>query len=151
MAGSVQQGVAEKLKESTGIENGWKPIPLSLKILFVVFVLWSIGSVMNISERYESGLPFFGMFLYGFYASLIVLLLDVVAPLTFLSALWKRKSWAAPFALSYIAVFVLNGIVAFFTVREQLGIPQILIPSIVNVIFFVVIYKTRSYSKNIHT
>ena len=135
------------MNESMGIEKGWKPIPLSLKILFVVFVLWSIGSVMNITERSESGLPFFGVFVYGYVASLIVLLLDVVAPLTFLFALWNRKSWAASFALSYIAVFILNGIVAFFTVREQLGIPQILIPSIVNVIFFIVIYKTRSYFK----
>ena len=128
-----------------GLEKGWKPIPLSLKILFVVFILWTIGSVMNISGRYESGLPFFGVFVYGNVASLIVLLLDVVAPITFLFALWNRKSWAVSFALSYIAVFIFNGIVAFFTVREQLGIPQILIPSIVNVIFFIVIYKTRSY------
>ena len=133
------------MNENNGIEKGWKPIPLSLKILFVVFVLWVIGSVFAISERSESGLPFFGMYVYGTVAGLIVLLLDVVAPLTFLFALWNRKSWAVSFALSYIVIFILNGVVAFFTVREQLGIQQILIPSIVNVIFFIVIYKTRSY------
>ena len=135
------------MKESMEIEKGWKPIPLSLKILFVVFVLWTIGSVLNISTRYESGLPFFGVFVYGISASLIVLLLDVVAPITFLFALWNRKSWAVSFALSYIVVFMLNTIVALFTVREQLGLPQILIPLIANVIFFIVIYRTRSYSK----
>ena len=135
------------MNENNRTEKGWKPIPLSLKILFVVFVLWAIGSVFAISERSESGLPFFGMYLYGSYAGLIVLLLDVIAPLTFLFALWNRKSWEAAFALTYIAVFILNGVVAFFTVREQLGIPQILIPSIVKVIFFIFIYKTRSYSK----
>ena len=130
-----------------GIEKGWKPIPLSLKILFVLFVLWSIGSVLNISTRYELGLPFLGVFVYGIVASLIVLLLDVVAPITFLFALWNRKSWAASFALSYIAVFILNSAVAFFTVREQLGLMQILIPTIANIIFFIVIYRTRSYFK----
>lgn len=135
------------MNESTEIEKGWRPIPFSLKILFVVFVLWAIGSVFAISERSESGLPFFGVFVYGNVAGLIVLLLDVAAPITFLFALWNRISWAASFALSYIAVFILNGVVAFFTVREQLGIPQILIPSIVNIIFFIVIYKTRSYFK----
>ncbi|TFB10165.1 hypothetical protein E3V55_06455 [Candidatus Marinimicrobia bacterium MT.SAG.3] len=135
------------MNENNRTEKGWKPIPLSLKILFVVFVLWAIGSVFAISERSESGLPFFGMYLYGSYASLIVLLLDVMAPLTFLFALWNRKSWGVSFALTYIAVFILNGVVAYFTVREQLGIPQILIPSIVNVIFLLVIYKTRSYTK----
>ena len=143
--GSIRNG--KKMKESMGLDKGWKPIPLSLKILFVVFILWTIGSVMNISGRYESGLPFFGWFVYGNVASLIVLLLDVVAPITFLIALWNRKSWAATFALSYIAVFILNSTVALFTVREQLGLIQILIPTIANVIFFIVIYRTRSYLK----
>lgn len=133
------------MKESMGIENGWKPIPLSLKILFVVFVLWSIGSVLNISNRYELGLPFFGVFVYGIVASLIVLLLDVVAPITFLFALWNRKSWAVSFALSYIIVFILNSTVAFITVRGQLGLPQILIPLVANVIFLIVIYRARGY------
>lgn len=134
-----------KMKESMEKEKGWKPIPLSLKILFVVFVLWSIGSLFAIPTRYDLGLPFFGVFVYGIVASLIVLLLDVVAPITFLFALWNRKSWAALFAFSYIAVFILNSTVAIFTVREQLGLPQILFPLVANIVFFVVIYKTRSY------
>ena len=133
------------MKEFIGIERGWKPIPLSLKILFVVFVLWSIGSLFALPTRYESGLPFLGVFVYGIVASLIVLLLDVVAPITFLFALWNRKSWAASFAFSYIAVFILNSIVALFTVREQLGLMPILIPLVANIVFFVVIYKKRSY------
>ena len=128
-------------------EKGWKTIPLSLKILFVLLVLWTLGSVLNISNRYESGLPFLGVFVYGIAAILIVLLLDIAAPITFLFALWNRKSWAASFALSYIAFFILNSVIAFFTFREQLGLMQILIPTIANVIFFIVIYKTRSYFK----
>ena len=143
--GSIRNG--KKMNESMGLEKGWKPIPLSLKILFVVFILWTIGSVLGISTRYESGFSFFGAFVYGIVASLIVLLLNVVAPITFLFALWNRKSWAATFALSYIAVFILNSTVALFTVREQLGLIQILIPTIANVIFFIVIYRTRSYLK----
>lgn len=126
-------------------EKGWKPIPLSLKILFVLFVLWSLGSLFAIPARYESGLPFFGLFVYGVVAALIVLLLDVAAPITFLYALWNRKSWAATFALSYIALFILNSTVAIFTVREQLGLMPILIPLAANIIFLAVIYKARNY------
>ena len=135
------------MKEFIGIERGWKPIPLSLKILFVVFVLWSIGSLFALPTRYESGLPFLGVFVYGIVASLIVLLLDVVAPITFLFALWNRKSWAATFALSYITVFIFNSTVAFFTVREQLGLMPILIPLVANIIFLTVIYNTKDYFK----
>ena len=130
-----------------GKEKGWKPIPLSLKIIFVVFVFWSIGSVLSISTRYKSGLPFLGVFVYGLVAGIIVMLLDIAAPITFLFALWNRKSWAAPFALFYISFFILNSIIAFFTFREQLGLMQIFIPTIANIIFFVVIYTSRSYFK----
>ena len=126
-------------------ENGWKPIPLSLKIIFVIFILWSIGSVLGVSTRYELGLPFFGVFVYGIVAVLIVLILDIIAPITFLFALWNRKSWAARFALTYITIFILNSIVAIFTFREQLGLLQILIPLIANIFFFIVIHKKRSY------
>ena len=126
-------------------QTGWKPIPLSLKILFIVFILWSIGSILGISSRYESGLPILGMFVYGIVAALVVLLLDVVAPITFLLSLWKRKSWAASFALSYITIFIINSAVAFFVVGERLGLMPILIPLLFNVVFFIVIYRSRSY------
>jgi len=126
-------------------EKGWKPIPLSLKILFVVFVLWSVGSVMNLPNLFENGLPLFGNFVYGITAALIVLLLDIIGPMTFLFALWNRKSWAAKWAFSYIGIFILNSAVALFTVREELGLPQILVPTIASIIFLVVIYWQRNY------
>ena len=132
-------------------QTGWKPIPLPLKILFVLFVLWSIGSVFAIPARHESGLPLLGVFVYGFVASLVVLLLDVVAPAAFLFALWNRKSWGASFALSYISAFILNSIVAFFAVREQLGLMPILVPLLFNLGFFIIIYRSRWYFIEKHT
>ena len=135
------------MKESMEKEKGWKPIPLSLKILFFVFIFWTVGSILNAPNLYTSGLPLFGVFVYGITASIVVLLLDIVGPMTFLYALWNRKSWAAVWALSYISLFILNSAIAFFTVREQLGLVQILIPTIASVIFFIVIYNQRSYFK----
>jgi hypothetical protein len=126
-------------------ETGWKPIPLSLKVLFVVFVLWIVGSVFALPGRYELGLPFFGVFVYGVIASLIVLVLDILAPSTFLFALWKRKAWGPTFAFSYIGIFIINSIVAIFTVREQLGFMPIFMPLLFNVAFLAVIYKEKDY------
>lgn len=126
-------------------QKGWKPIPLVLKILFVVFVLWIFGAVMNLSNLMESGLPLFGTFVTGVTAALIVLFLDVIGPLAFLFALWTRKSWGPKWAYFYIGLFILNSIVAFFTVADELGLPQILIPIIVSIIFIIVIYFKRDY------
>ncbi len=128
-------------------EIGWKPIPLPLKILFVVFILWLVGSVMNLPNLFENGLPLFGNFVYGMTAALIVLLLDIIGPATFLFALWNRKSWAAKWAFAYIGIFILNNTVALFTVREELGLPQILVPTITSLIFLAVIFWKRNYFK----
>ena len=139
--------MSETLEETVSIEKGWKPIPLPLKILFVVFILWLVGSVMNLSNLVENGLPLFGQFVYGMTAALIVLLLDIIGPVTFLFALWNRKSWAPIWAFAYIGIFILNSTVALFTVREELGLPQLLVPTIASFIFLAVIFWKRNYFK----
>ena len=137
--------MSEMMEETVATEKGWKPIPLQLKILFVVFILWLVGSVMNLPNLFENGLPLFGSFVYGMTAAFIVLLLDVIGPVTFLFALWNRKFWAAKWAFAYIGIFVLNNTVALFTVREELGLAQILLPTIAGLIFLAVIFWKRKY------
>jgi len=137
--------MSETLEETVSIEKGWKPIPLPLKILFVVFILWLVGSVMNLPNLFENGLPLFGKFVYGMTAALIVLLLDIIGPMTFMFALWNRKSWAPIWAFAYIGIFILNSTVALFTVREELGLPQILVPTIASLVFLAVIFWKRNY------
>ncbi len=139
--------MSETLEETVSKEKGWKPIPLPLKILFVVFILWLVGSVMNLPNLFENGLPLFGKFVYGMTAALIVLLLDIIGPVTFLFALWNRKSWAPIWAFAYIGIFILNSTVALFTVREELGLPQLLVPTIASFIFLAVIFWKRTYFK----
>ncbi|MCP4980942.1 MAG: hypothetical protein GY935_10660 [Gammaproteobacteria bacterium] len=139
--------MSETLEETIAKEKGWKPIPLPLKILFVVFILWLVGSVVNLPNLFENGLPLFGNFVYGMTAALVVLLLDIIGPVTFLYALWNRKSWTAKWAFAYIGIFILNSTVALFTVREKLGLPQILVPTIASLIFLAVIFWKRNYFK----
>lgn len=138
--------ISEKaMEEAVAKEKGWKPIPLPLKILFVVFVLWSTGAVLNLPNLFENGLPLFGNFVYGITAALIAALLDIIGPVTFLFALWNRKSWAAKWAFSYIGIFILNNTIAFYTVSKELGAAQILIPTIASIVFIAVIYWKRNY------
>jgi len=133
------------MEDSANKETGWKPIPMALKVLFIVLVLWSFGAVMNLPNLLNTGLPLFGVFVDGMPAFLVVLLLDFIGPLTFLYALWNRKEWAAKWAYSYIGIFILNSVIAFFTVRDQLGVAQILVPTLASAIFVAVIYWKRHY------
>ena len=135
---------------SETLEKGWKPIPLPLKILFIVLVLWLVGSVMSLPNLYENGMPLFGTFVYGLSATILPLLLDFIGPVVFLFALWSRKSWAANWALAYNGIFILNNLVAFITVREELGAPQILVPTIASLVFLAIIFWKRSYFIKTH-
>ncbi len=125
--------------------KGWDPIPLPLKILSVLMVLWATGSAMNLPHLMANGLPLFGTFVFGIGALLIVLFLDFIGPGGFLYALWKRKSWGVRWAFFYIGLFVLNGIVALLVLRDQLGTAQILVPNIISLLFLAVIFWKRVY------
>jgi len=125
--------------------TGWKPIPLALKVLSVVMVLWALGSAMNLPNLMESGLPVLGAFVSGIGALLVVMFLDFIGPAIFLYALWNRKPWGVRWALFYIGLFILNGVVALLTVSSQLGFVQILVPSFACMVFLAVIFWKRSY------
>ena len=127
------------------VATGWQPIPLPLKILSVVFLLWAIGAVMNLPNLVSNGMPVMGVFIYGPTAALLPILLDFVGPGVFLFALWHRKTWAPMWAATYIGLFIVNNLVALFTVREVLGLPAILGPTAVAVLFLAVIYWQRHY------
>ena len=135
------------MKEFMRIKKGWKPIPMSLKILFVVFVIWSVMTLVVIESAFDIGYPLFGIIFNGALGVVIALLLNFLAPLIFVYALWNRYSWGAKYAMTYIGFFIINNAVALALLQEQFGLPQILFPLITNIVFFVVIYKTRSYFK----
>ena len=128
-------------------EKGWRPIPLSLKILAVVFIFWSVMTLLTIKFAFDIGYPILGIMFDGALGLVIAFLLVFLAPLIFVYALWNRYSWGANFALTYIGFFIINNAIALVLLQEQLGLPQILLPLIANVVFFVVIYLKRSYFK----
>jgi len=125
--------------------TGWKPMPLALKILSVILLLWAVGAVMNLPNLMNTGLPLLGVFVSGSTALAVVVVLDMIGPLLFLYALWTRKSWGPKWAVTYMGLFILNSVVAFFTVRPELGLPQILIPATVSLLFLAVIMWKRDY------
>ena len=126
-------------------EKGWKLIPIPLKVLAVLMVLWALGTVMNMPSLSENGLPLLGTFVYGAAALSVAIFLDIIGPVVFLYGLWNRKSWSVKWAFFYIGLFIINSLFALFTVSEQLGLPQILIPTVVSATFLAVIYWQRAY------
>ena len=135
----------DALENKPARSSGCKPIPLPLKILSGVFVLWVVGAAMNLSGLMANGLPLFGKFVFGVAVLPLVIYVDVIGPLVFLFALWTRKSWGVKWAFAYNGLFILNNMIAFFVLRDVLGLPQILVPTFVSVLFLGVIFWKRAY------
>lgn len=124
--------------------TGWKSLPLSLKILFIVLLLWAGMSVSVLVMMPKREIAFFGLMLRGTGAAIVVLLLDFISPLLFLYAMWRRLKWGANFGMLYNGIFILNSIVALFTFRAEFG-NAIYFPLISSTIFFYIIYRERKY------
>ena len=139
--------MTNKMKEPMEKGKGWKPIPLSLKILAAVFIFWSAMTLIIIKFALNVGYPIFGIMFDGVLGLVIAFLLVFLAPLIFVYALWNRYRWGAKFALTYIGFFIINNIFALTLLQERIGLPQILFPLITNIIFFIIIYRKRSYFK----
>lgn len=137
--------MSDALENNATRSSGWTPIPLPLKILSGVFVLWMTGAAINLPNLITHGLPLFGTFVFGAAALPLVIYVDVIGPLIFLFALWTRKSWGVKWAFAYNALFIINNTIAFFVLHDVLGLPQILIPTFVSVLFLGVVFWHRGY------
>lgn len=124
--------------------NNWKPIPLALKILSVLLLLWAAMSIAVLVTTPERQIAFYGFLLKSTPASIIILILDVISPLVFLYALWNKLKWGAIFGMAYNGVFIINNIIALFMFKEVFG-NGIYFPLIISTIFFSLIYKERKY------
>jgi hypothetical protein len=96
------------MKEFIGKDKGWKPIPLSLKILAGFFIFWSVMTLFTIKFAYDIGYPILGIMFDGIIGFIIAFLLVFLAPLIFVYALWNRYSWGAKYAMMYISFFIIN-------------------------------------------
>jgi hypothetical protein len=104
-------------------------------------------TLATIKFAFDVGYPILGIMFDGILGLVIAFLLVFLAPLIFVYALWNRYGWGAKFALTYIGFFIINNTVALALLQEKLGLPQILLPLVANVIFFIVIYRKRGYFK----
>ncbi len=124
--------------------NGWKPLPILLKVLFVLLLLWVAMSIAVLVGMPEREIAFFGLILMGVPGMVVVIALDVLAPLTFLHAAWHRLGWGAAFGMLYNAVFIVNNLIALVLFQEKFG-NGIYFPLVASLIFLAIIARERRY------
>jgi len=72
------------------MSKGWKPLPVILKIIFVILVFRVFFSIFSISPSFDNGFDIFGFTLYGLYAVNIFFILKTLLPLVILVCMHQR-------------------------------------------------------------
>ena len=127
------------------INKAFQAIPLSLKILSGILMVWSLMTLITIQFAFEVGYPLLGVLFNGVVGFAIAFLLVFLAPLIFVYSLWKRYFWGANFGLIYTGFFAFNNLLALIFMKDVFGLSQIVVPMIANLIFFCVIYYNKNY------
>ncbi|HOV10565.1 MAG TPA: hypothetical protein PLT47_08460 [Bacteroidales bacterium] len=90
------------------MNNGWKPLPVILKIIYVILMFRVFFSFFSLSPSFDQGFDFFGFTLYGLIAINIVFIFKVLLPLVILLCMHKRYMHTWLIAVAYFLVSSLS-------------------------------------------
>jgi hypothetical protein len=121
-----------------------KAMPISLKVLSVLLTLWVAMTIAVTVSMPDREIAFFGVMLKGSLATMTVVVLDILCPLVFIYAAFKRLGWGAIFGIAYNGIFFLNCVLSLFLFMGKFG-DAIYFPLVASAIFLAIIFKDRKY------
>ncbi len=98
-------------------ENGWKPMPLALKIIFVFIAIGVLFSAPALFAAGVTGYSVLGFFLSGIPATLAALFF-VALSAVILYGMWTRATWAGTMAIAYYSYFALNTLLSIPSAKK---------------------------------
>ena len=96
---------------------GWKSMPTSFKIFFVLYILTMFSVLFSPIKAFSSGFSFLGIFLSGIFASILVGIISIGAILRLVS-IWKRSSWMYKYLLAFGSFLIVNGLLSIIHIRR---------------------------------
>jgi hypothetical protein len=145
-------------------QKGWSPLPLSLKVIFVILVIGVVSSLFGLISVAQAGFSFLGIYVTGI-AGVAVFGLTVIAAGLLAIAFWNRYSWAGKYGIGYFGFFIANGLLGILNIPRMLalvgssfqsvpgaelilyvsGVTSIIVGTVVNVVFLILVYRNKSY------
>lgn len=98
------------------MNKGWKPLPVILKIVFVILISRVFFSVFSISPSFDNGFDIFGFTFYGLYAIYIFFILKTLLPLVILVCMYQRYRHTWIIAVVY---FLFMSVSLMFTLTNS--------------------------------
>ena len=91
------------------INKGWKPMPVILKIIWIILIVQTFFSVLTIASVYGNGFEFMGFYLFGLMAINVFFFVKLAIPIVLIIGMHQRYGWIWIMALIYFLMFVVNG------------------------------------------
>lgn len=111
--------------------KGWKPLPVILKIIFVILIFRVFFSIFSISPSFDNGFDIFGFTLYGLYAVNVFFILKTLLPLIVLVCMFRRYRHTWIIAVVY---FFFMSMSILFTLTNSMDILQRILEQIPNMV-----------------
>jgi hypothetical protein len=100
------------------MEKGWKPMPVILKIIWIILIVNTFFALLSIGGIYNVGFDFMGFSLYGMYAINVFFLTKLVLAILIIVGMHQRYGWIWMVAVGYYLLFAINGFTSIINIDE---------------------------------
>lgn len=88
--------------------SGWKPLPVILKVIWIILLIGVVFSVPAVFSARTSGYPIFGLNVFGYWAAVLMFLVNLLLPVWLIIAMLKRYSWTWIYAVAFYLFIIIN-------------------------------------------
>lgn len=100
------------------MEKGWKPMPVILKIIWIIQIVTAFFALLQIGGIYNVGFEFMGFSLYGLYALNVFFIFKIVIPVFVIIGIHQRYRFIWIAAVSYFVLMAVNGFACIGIIDE---------------------------------
>jgi hypothetical protein len=100
------------------MEKGWKPMPVILKIIWIIQIVFTFFAMLIIASYYNNGFEFMGYSLFGMIAVDIFFMVKIALPIVLIIGMHQRYGWIWIVAMIYYLMFVINGVACLPLIGE---------------------------------
>jgi hypothetical protein len=101
------------------MNKGWKPLPVILKIIFVILTFRVFNSFFSLSFSFEQGFDFFGFTFYGLYAVNVFTVFKILVPIIILFEMFQRNSYTWIVAAIYFFLFSISTLLSLMNMTDM--------------------------------
>jgi hypothetical protein len=92
------------------MDFGWKPMPVILKVIWVMLLIGAIFSIFSVIGAFDAGFDLPGIHLERMMAVNVAFVMNMVLPVLLLIAMFRRHRGTVAFAVIYFLFFVVNSL-----------------------------------------